>query len=82
MAGWIIWTVMDLGVLLEGKRWGWWLELARLASLVVLAGMAGDLFPGKERLLVTLLMTGISLAWCVVLLARHGRAPLVSSGAP
>ena len=35
MAAGIIWTVMDLGVLLEGKRWGWWLELARLASLVV-----------------------------------------------
>jgi len=80
MAGWIIWTVMDLGVLLEGKRWGWWLELARLASLVVLAGMAGDLFPGNTRMAITTALAGVSLVWCLLLLGRHGRAGILSSG--
>jgi len=80
MAGWIIWTVMDLGVLLEGKRWGWWLELARLASLMVLAGMAGDLFPGNTRMAITTALAGVSLVWCLLLLGRHGRAGILSSG--
>jgi hypothetical protein len=68
LAGVIVLWVMDLGLLLEGKRWALWPELGRIAVFTAVAWSAANLWQQPGMALVVLILGVVSLAhlfWAV-----------------
>ncbi|MCU0318989.1 MAG: sterol desaturase family protein [Flavobacteriales bacterium] len=68
LAGVIVLWVMDLGLLLEGKRWALWPELLRIAVFTAVAWSAANLWQQPGMALVVLILGVVSLAhlfWAV-----------------
>lgn len=66
LAGLILIWVMDLGLLLEGRRWGLWVELARVLALGVLLATAGTVLPTDPVAIAAVLTLGaIAGLWYV-----------------
>ena len=68
LAGMIIWWVMDMGVVLEGRRWGLWSELLRCLCFLALFLVAGAAYSLAWAGVVLL-----TIGWLVVLLVRQGK---------
>lgn len=62
VAGLIIVWVMDMGVLLEGKRWAVWAEVARIALLGLVLITSGGLIPAPWPMALALGITVVSLS--------------------
>ena len=72
LAGW--------GALIEGRRWGWWLEWARLGSLAALAVVWG-LATGPLAAAAPLAAVAGLAAWSARVAARQAASPtLAASG--
>ena len=55
-------VLVDMGLLLEGRRWAVWVEAARITVLAAVLFTSGDLLPAPLPGMLTALVTAGSLA--------------------
>ena|SRR5436190_597764 len=70
LAGLIIWWVMNMGIALEGKRWGLWSEIGRTGALLALLPVLGL---GPSLLVPTMTIGVLTVGWLLWLLSSTNR---------
>ena len=66
----IIWWVMNMGIALEGKRWGLWSEIGRTGALLALLPVLGL---GPSLLVPTMTIGVLTVGWLLWLLSSTNR---------